>query len=384
MNESAQPAAAGGRLRLKRQAQGLSQEQLAQASGVSRQAIAGVESGRWAPSLRVALAIARALDVSVEDIFGVEASLPVVEAICVEPTSPLAARRVTMASVAGRMVAFPLLRHAATDIGFRPASAVVEATAKAKASSSHPMVSARQISLLGPTVVIAGCDPALPLLAVSLSHLDPPLGLLWWPCGSDAALDLLRQGLVHVAGVHGPESGSEPSGGPAPASTASTTTADLVRVGFAGWREGLIVRPELSGRVSSLPDLERARVRLVNREHGSEARRLLDDERGRLGVDLSHLPGYDTEVPGHLPVASAVAARLGDVGVGSEPAALAYELDFVPMATERYDLMMRRGDLETPEVRGVLQALQSGWLRSQLGALPGYDVAHCGVEAKSA
>lgn len=384
MSEGAAPVpAAGGRLRIKRLAQGLSQEQLAQASGVSRQAIAGMESGRWAPSLKVALAIARALDASVEDLFGTEASLPVVEAVCVEPTSRDASGRVTLASVAGRMVAFPLVRHMATDIGFRPASAVVERTKRTAGSSPRSVASTRQISLLGPTVVIAGCDPALPLLSVSLSHLDPPLGLVWWPCGSDAALELLRQGLVHVAGVHGPEPAAGP-GGPEGLPATDALGLEMVRVGFAGWREGLIVSPDLAGTVASLSDVERVGARLVNREEGSEARRLLDGERHRLGVDPSGLPGYDTEAPGHLPVASAIASRLGDVGVGSEPAALTYELGFVPLATERYELVMRRVDLETPELRGVLQALHSGWLRAQLAALPGYDVSYCGVLAESA
>lgn len=371
MTEGATPAEAGARLRLRRLSHGLSQEQLAQASRVSRQAIAGMESGRWAPSLRVALAIARALDASVEDLFGTGADLPIVEAVSVEPDPPSLPWRATLASVAGTTVAFPLTGHAATDIGFRPASAVVEDAGTATGPARPPVASARQISLLTPTVVIAGCDPALPLLSVPLSHLDPPLELLWWPCGSDSALELLGRGLVHVAGVHHPEGGPH---APAPGGD-----ADAMAVGFATWREGLMVRPELAHAVRGLEDVARLGARLVNRDRGSEARRLLDDERRRLGIDTGSLKGYATEVPGHLPVASAVASGLGDVGVGCEPAALIYALGFVALATERCELVMRRRDLEGPEAKGVLQALQSGWLRSQLAALPGYDVTPCGV-----
>jgi molybdate-binding protein len=64
--------------------------------------------------------------------------------------------------------------------------------------------------------------------------------------------------------------------------------------------------------------------------------------------------------------------------VASEPAALAYGLAFVPLVTERCDLVVRRAALHSPEVQGLLLALQSGWLRPQLDALPGYDASMCG------
>ena len=64
------------RLRLTRLARGQSQGDLARAAGITRQAISGIESGRWSPSLEVALAVARALDSSVEDLFGEAAEAP--------------------------------------------------------------------------------------------------------------------------------------------------------------------------------------------------------------------------------------------------------------------------------------------------------------------
>ena len=68
MTESSQPD--GTRLRLARQARGLSQQQLAGVAGVTRQAVSAVESGHSDPSLRVALGLARALGVTVEELFG--------------------------------------------------------------------------------------------------------------------------------------------------------------------------------------------------------------------------------------------------------------------------------------------------------------------------
>src|SRR5271166_2145592 len=64
------PGTAGAELRMARQTRGFSQQQLAGMAGVSRQAVSAVESGHSDPSLRVALALARALGMTVEEVFG--------------------------------------------------------------------------------------------------------------------------------------------------------------------------------------------------------------------------------------------------------------------------------------------------------------------------
>jgi putative transcriptional regulator len=57
------------RLRTER---GLSQQQLAQALGVSRQTINSIEKGRYTPSLPLAIALARYFETTVEEVFHVE------------------------------------------------------------------------------------------------------------------------------------------------------------------------------------------------------------------------------------------------------------------------------------------------------------------------
>src|SRR5689334_20744490 len=64
------PGTTGARLRLARQARGFSQQQLAGMADVSRQAVSALESGHSDPSLRVALALAQALGMTVEELFG--------------------------------------------------------------------------------------------------------------------------------------------------------------------------------------------------------------------------------------------------------------------------------------------------------------------------
>ena len=56
-------------VRERRAAAGLSQAQLGQHLGVSRQTVIAIENGRYDPSLKLALSIARFFRVSVEEVF---------------------------------------------------------------------------------------------------------------------------------------------------------------------------------------------------------------------------------------------------------------------------------------------------------------------------
>jgi putative molybdopterin biosynthesis protein len=372
------PGSTGANLRLARQARGFSQQQLASMARVSRQAVSAVESGHSDPSLRVALALAQALGLSVEELFGPGEPASPVAAVSV---TPLRGRtdRVALAQVGERFVALPLSGDTGAGLGFLPAGglanpanfavSVTAGGASGTGDAGLELIAVRPIGPPRPTLVVAGCDPALPLLATPLALLDPPVAFAWWPCGSAAALRLARQGLVHVAGVHTQGDSIEASE-PLPAG------ADVV--GFTAWREGLAVRPDLKPVVTGLDAIARLRLRIVNREPGAEARRLLDAECLRLGLDGGDLPGYGTQAAGHLQVASAVAAGLAEAGVASEPAARAYGLAFVPLAEERFSLVIPGEHAASREVQALLKVLSSPWLLAQLASLPGYDAATCG------
>ena len=349
--------AAGTRLRLARQARGLSQQQLAGMGAVTRQAVSAVESGHSDPSLRVALALSRALGLTVEELFGPGDPA---DPVLAQPVAPVGGEgtRVALATVGDTFVALPLSADTLARAGFGLAGGLVVGQ-----EFHGDLVAVRPIAPPRPTLVVAGCDPALPLLETPLALLDPPVGFAWWPCGNGEALRLAAAGLIHVAGVHQSSDEAELPDG-----------AEVV--GFTSWREGLVIRP--GTQITGLDDAVRQGLRLANREPGAQARRLLDRELGRLGLNPADLPGYDSQVAGHLQVAAAVAGRLADVGVSSEPAALAYGLNCIPLAEERFDLVLPAKHAASREVQGLLRVITSPWLLAQLASLPGYDLSRCG------
>src|SRR5580704_3494363 len=368
------PSAAGTRLRLARQARGLSQQQLAGMAAVTRQAVSAVESGHSDPSLRVALVLASALGLTVEDLFGPGDPA---DPVLAQPVAPLGGEgsRVALATVGDTFVALPLHADTASRAGFGPAGGLVAGPRASglvagprdpdarDTSEARDPIPVRPIGPPRPTLIVAGCDPALPLLETPLALLDPPVGFAWWPCGNGEALRLAAAGLIHLAGVHQSRDEAEIPDG-----------AEVV--GFTSWREGLVIRP--GTQITGLDDAVRQGLRLANREPGAQARRLLDRELGRLGLNPADLPGYDSQVAGHLQVAAAVAGRLADVGVSSEPAALAYGLNCIPLAEERFDLVLPAKHAASREVQGLLRVITSPWLLAQLASLPGYDLSRCG------
>jgi molybdate-binding protein/transcriptional regulator with XRE-family HTH domain len=369
------PAAdSGTRLRAARQARGYSQQQLAGMAGVSRQAVSAVEAGHSDPSLRVALALASALGVTVEELFGPGVPAPVVGAQPVAPLGP-EGTRVSLAPMGESFVALPMRADSAIRTGFLPAGGLV-----AMSAGSAPATPVRPLGPPRPTLVVAGCDPALPLLETPLARLDPPVGFTWWPCGSEEALRLAAAGLVHAAGAHQLGGPGEYHTGPARRQLARDG-AEVI--GFASWREGLVLRAGLDGKVAGVRDLAEQGLRVVNREPGAEARRVLDRELAACALEPAALPGYHTRATGHLQVAAAAAAGLADAGVASEPAALAYGLGFVPLTAECSDLVIPARQAASREVDALRRVLASPWLLAQLGCLPGYDPGRCGEPVAS-
>lgn len=366
----------GARLRLARLAHGLSQQDLAVAAGVTRQAVAGFEAGQWDPSLRVAIALARALDTSVEDLFGPPAALPPLDAVPLAPL-PDGRSRVEIAQVATTTVTLPLAGPGEIRAGFHTSDGIAITTAnRPDRCEVHPVVTPR------PSLVVAGCDPALTLLRGPLGRLDPPVDLRWWPCSSSEALRLSAAGLVHVAGFH---LSTEVGNNRALSTLQGLASAGYQLLQFASWREGLAMRPDLAPVVTDLVDVARHRLRLVNREPGAEARDLLEEQRQRLRIHAADIDGYDSAVQGHLLVASAVAARAGDIGITIEPAALSYSLRFVPLAHERSLLAVPQRHVTTPEVQALFHVLASPAVRNQLAALPAYhDTGSCGTRIATA
>ena len=148
---------------------------------------------------------------------------------------------VSLAQVGDAFVVAPLSGAAATRTGFVPAGGFADEWAP---KSERQRGRSGLWAPTRPTLVVAGCDPALPLLEVPLGLLDPPVSLLWWQCASQEALELAANGLVHAAGSHLRDQSGDYNVGQA--RQQFRQGADVVR--FCAWREGLVLRPDMAAQ----------------------------------------------------------------------------------------------------------------------------------------
>jgi len=132
--------------------------------------------------------------------------------------------------------------------------------------------------------------------------------------------------------------------------------------------------------VAGVGDLAREDVTFINRQGGAGTRVLLDYERSRLGIPAEEIDGYGTEEFTHMAVAVAVASGAADAGLGILSAARALDLDFVPVTSERYDVVVPEAFFDTEPVRRLLEVIRSEEFARRVGTLGGYDTTETGRE----
>ena len=283
--------------------------------------------------------------------------------------------RVRLGRVGGGLVATPLPRGAGVLTSLVRADGLLVIPAAHEGYDAGTPAEVRLLRDLGAVertiVAIGSHDPVLDLAASLLRARDPMQTLVSGSVGSLSGLVALRDGLCHVAGCHllDPESGAYTL----PWIERVMPGQDVQVVRLVQREQGLIVARGNPLGVDGLADLPR--LRYVNRQRGAGTRVLLDHELGRAGIDPGGIDGYEREEPTHLAVAAAVSAGRADAGLGVMAAAIAFGLDFVPVAHEPFDLVMRPAE---PAVAPLLSLLEDRGFRQQVEALGGYATAETG------
>ncbi len=143
--------------------------------------------------------------------------------------------------------------------------------------------------------------------------------------------------------------------------------------------QGLFLARGNPKAISGLEDLRRPNVVFINRQNGAGTRLLFDQLLARQGISPQDVVGYQTEEFTHAAVAAYVASGTADVGFGVEPAARQFQLDFLPLARERYLLLCQLTTLERPELTQLLHLLRSPQFQKIVASLPGYSAPQAGA-----
>ncbi|MEJ5360299.1 MAG: molybdopterin biosynthesis protein [Desulfobacterales bacterium] len=314
---------------------------------------------------------------------------PVRETVTALPTRKIPSRlgieefvRLKLGEVGGRVVATPLARAAGSITSITEADGILRIPPDTEGVAENTPV---RVELLRPraelarTLVVVGShDNTLDVLADLLKASPDRIHLSSSHVGSLGGLMAVKRGVCHLAGCHL----LDPADGSYNVSYIRRYLPDRTvhLVHLVERENGLIVARGNPRGIRGIEDLTRPDVSFVNRQAGSGTRILLDWRLEQLGIDPAAIRGYGNEEFTHMAVAVAVASGAADAGLGIYAAARALGLDFIPVVTESYELVIPAEQRETLPVQALLSVIASDEFRRRVEALGGYHTARTGQE----
>ena len=359
-----------------RKSRGIGASDLARRVSVSRQTIYAIEAGTYVPNTELALHMARELEVTVDELFSLRAAAPnapesvTAEVLSASPT--VKGQPVRICQVGSRWVSVPVPN---TPYFMPEADGIIKRTSRTNGRADLMVFAKEEASQK--RLLLAGCDPATSLLSNMVERICG-VEVVSAAASSKLALAWLKEGKVHIAGSHLEDSKSGEFN--LPYVREQFPGEEILVVTFAKWEEGLVVAPGNPKSIRAAGDLVRKGVRFVNREPGSGSRALLDSVLKAADVSSAKVQGYDRIALGHLPAAYHVLAGEADACIATRSAAQTFGLDFLPLHSARYDLVMRKRTGDLPSVKAFLDVLQRATLRRKLEVLAGYDTSQTGAQ----
>ena len=204
---------------------------------------------------------------------------------------------------------------------------------------------------------IGSHDPALALIAAHFHEAEQAFTLQLSFSGSLGGLIALAEKKADLAGCHLWDENTDTYNEPYVRKLLPGQKVALLTL--AHRRVGLIVSQGNPLRVRNLLALTKPGITFLNRQQGSGTRVWLDAHLRLAGIDPVTISGYSNEKMTHSEVARAISMGQADVGLGVETVALSYDLDFILLATERYDLVIPAEKWELEAVQAIRKWLES-------------------------
>ncbi|NDV19534.1 molybdopterin biosynthesis protein [Pseudodesulfovibrio sp. JC047] len=230
-------------------------------------------------------------------------------------------------------------------------------------------------------VHVGSHDNTLDLLANELMGLTTvPMRLVSSHAGSMGGLTALKAGSALFAGSHlfDPETNDFNF----PFIDRYLPDLDVTLINLAIRHQGLIVAKGNPLDITGVTDLMREDVTFINRQRGAGTRILLDHHLKKAGIAPRDVQGYDNEEFTHMAVAVNVLTGAASCGLGIFAAAKALDLDFAPLAHERYDLVIPTEYIEDERIQTLIATIRRDDVKAKIKDLGGYETDLTGLEMK--
>ncbi len=219
-------------------------------------------------------------------------------------------------------------------------------------------------------IVITGSDDPL------LSFVAQSSGSTATPVGSLTGLLILARREADVAGVHLLDLDTGEYNVPFVKHLMPEDASLLVNLAFRS--NGLMIARGNPKQIRGVRDLTRRDIHFINRQRGAGTRLLLFSKLCAARIDPRSLPDWERTVSTHEAVAAAIATGHADAGPGLEAIATEWNLDFLPLGEERYDLVMLQDTFDSGRLQPLLDALHADPFHAKGAELRGYDLKRSG------
>jgi putative molybdopterin biosynthesis protein len=289
--------------------------------------------------------------------------------------------RVKVGAVGDKTIATPVSRGAGVIMSLVRADGILRIPSMSEgfgAGSEVDVELIRQRDEIRNTIVCIGShDNTLDLLSNFLKKRSPEFSLSSAHVGSMGGLIAIKRGEAHIAGMHllDEETGEYNI----PFIKKLIPEKKVVLVNLVYRQQGLLVKKGNPKNIRGFKDLKRGDIAFINRQAGSGTRLLTDKHLREMGIDPHSVNGYDRDEYTHMGVASAVLTGISDTGVAVLAAANALGLDFIPVAKERYDLVIPSDFIEMEMMASLLRIIREDEeFRETVKSLGGYDIDDMG------
>lgn len=313
--------------------------------------------------------------------------------VAVVPTRKIASKlgveeflRVKLGQVDERIVATPLPRGAGMITSITEADGIIRIPRQSEGIRDSDPVHAellKPLSAIRNTIVIVGShDNTLDVLADQLRAGDAALTLSSSHVGSMGGLMAVKRGVCHLAGAHLLDTESGEYNLAYVKRYLADTPVTLVNLVMRD--QGLIIPRGNPKGIGGIDDLARGDIAFINRQGGSGTRILLDYRLTQIGLSPQQIKGYTNEEFTHMNVAVAVLSGTADAGLGIFAAAKALNLDFIPVVTEQYDLIIPQRHFDSANIQALLETIRSPAFKARVADLGGYSTSRTGQVIQSA
>ncbi|MFV9510082.1 molybdopterin biosynthesis protein [Tepidibacillus sp. LV47] len=288
--------------------------------------------------------------------------------------------RLNIGKVNGQYVANPLTRSAGVTMSMVRADGLLRIPIHSQGYEQGEEVEVelyKPLEQIDRTIVFAGShDLTLDLLASAVKRVDAKYSLSSAHVGSLAGILAIRKEESHVAGTHlFDEKTGEYN---IPFIKQYIGNQEVVLVNLVYRQQGWIVQKGNPKGIHSIEDLTKKEVRYINRQRGAGTRILFDYLLKQAGITPEQIYGYTREDFSHLSLAAAIKGSNADVGLGIYSAAKVLDLDFIPVAEERYDLLMTKEFYQSELGQLLMQVITSESFKNEVESMGGYSCRDTG------